>query len=657
MPDGEGALQELRQYWEFAAVCQFLHLFHHALRLSEFSSDELEIHLTTCPVEEKLIDLHVRLLKSLVGPLAARQISTENWQTYLQKEFAKTHAHSDIFAQGVDYVDLPLRSKVLVLHSLCERQFDNAERFRASLNTEEETEWRVEHVGSDAKGNVYWLFDDNRLYKEAPAPTIGKSRNQKKGKLKSGNKNDLPWELICSSMEEWQSFPERFKKSRSAVEKEFYLFLIEDALPKVLADLENKEKQRRVQEAMNNRKRSSRLQVRELEKMEQERQEQLIREQREQERSRRSQLDRKQREELERQRRIEAREQRIMEREARLHGLREDKGHVINPSDEDACAREQTTSQPATRRKRKRHDEFEERWYFDCVCGVHGDNLDDGTPMIACGKCGVWQHIGCLAQAPGAKADDVDIQKWEALDYVCNRCARHGNQERARVVSHNAGISSRGSDIHEVGPQAGRGNPIGSIGNGVASSVGHNRAKTSAMAGHPNWISNYVHSPKGVVARTAAGPGPDEAPSSVTPFVNTALHPSLESMALPHPASPAYYQPYSATAVLPSGVAPPAHKAITASVATSGTDTASAAAFLASLAAGYKPRPGPAAVESFPAPVSLVPAQQPGPPLSSNLIGSTECATPFLRPGGVSSDSEMKQNGLPVSTTEQGKPL
>ncbi|TPX57500.1 hypothetical protein SpCBS45565_g08189 [Spizellomyces sp. 'palustris'] len=656
MPDGEGALQELRQYWEFAAVCQFLHLFHDALRLSEFSSDELEIYLTTGPVvEEKLIDLHIRLLKSLVGPLAARQISTENWQTYLQKEFAKTDAHGDIFAQGSDYVHLPLRSKVLILHSLCERQFDNAERFRASLNTEEETEWRVEHVGSDAKGNMYWLFDDNRLYKEAPAPTIGKSRNQKKGKLKSGSKSDLPWELICSSMEEWQSFPERFKKSRSAVEKEFYLFLKEDALPKVLADLESKEKQRRVQEAMNNRKRSSRLQVRELERVEQERQEQLIREQREQEISRRNQLDRKQREELERQRRIEAREQRIMEREARLHELRDDKGHGINPSAEDAWEREQTTSQPATRRKRKGHDESEERWYFDCVCGVHGDNLDDGTPMIACGKCGVWQHIGCLAQAPGAKADDVDIQKWEALDYVCNRCARQGNpQVRPRAVSHNAGISSRTSDIHEV---AGRGNPIGSISNGFASSVVHNRTKTSAMAGHPNWISNYVQSPKGVVAPTSTGPGPDEAPSPVTPFVNTALHPSLESMALPHPASPAYYQPYSATAGLPSGVAPPAHKAITTSVATSGTDTASAAAFLASLAAGYKPRPGPAAVESFPAPVSLVPPQQPGPPLPSNLIGSTECATPFLRTGGLSSDSEVKQNGLSASTTEQRKPL
>ena len=34
----------------------------------------------------------------------------------------------------------------------------------------------------------------------------------------------------------------------------------------------------------------------------------------------------------------------------------------------------------------------EEDWQFDCVCGVTGTNIDDGTEMAQCGKpdCGLW---------------------------------------------------------------------------------------------------------------------------------------------------------------------------------------------------------------------------------------------------------------------------
>lgn len=37
-----------------------------------------------------------------------------------------------------------------------------------------------------------------------------------------------------------------------------------------------------------------------------------------------------------------------------------------------------------------------ERWLFACVCGVSGEGYDDGTSMIQCYKCGVWQHSSCV---------------------------------------------------------------------------------------------------------------------------------------------------------------------------------------------------------------------------------------------------------------------
>eukprot|EP00658_Telonema_sp_P-2_P055823 TRINITY_DN44378_c0_g1_i1.p1 TRINITY_DN44378_c0_g1~~TRINITY_DN44378_c0_g1_i1.p1 ORF type:complete len:174 (-),score=32.26 TRINITY_DN44378_c0_g1_i1:545-1066(-) len=43
--------------------------------------------------------------------------------------------------------------------------------------------------------------------------------------------------------------------------------------------------------------------------------------------------------------------------------------------------------------------EEEESWQFDCVCGVKGANVDDGTEMVQCGKqeCGLWFHSACVA--------------------------------------------------------------------------------------------------------------------------------------------------------------------------------------------------------------------------------------------------------------------
>ncbi|VVT46407.1 uncharacterized protein SAPINGB_P001198 [Magnusiomyces paraingens] len=37
-----------------------------------------------------------------------------------------------------------------------------------------------------------------------------------------------------------------------------------------------------------------------------------------------------------------------------------------------------------------------EHWTFDCYCGIHGEDYDDGTPVVACGGCEIWLHVGCL---------------------------------------------------------------------------------------------------------------------------------------------------------------------------------------------------------------------------------------------------------------------
>lgn len=60
---------------------------------------------------------------------------------------------------------------------------DEPDKFREHLESEEDAvQWRVDPVGYDKKGSTFWLFDDNRLYKETPKPKPTKKSNARKKK-------------------------------------------------------------------------------------------------------------------------------------------------------------------------------------------------------------------------------------------------------------------------------------------------------------------------------------------------------------------------------------------------------------------------------------------------------------------------------------------
>uniref|UniRef100_A0A7S2SMK6 Amine oxidase domain-containing protein n=1 Tax=Rhizochromulina marina TaxID=1034831 RepID=A0A7S2SMK6_9STRA len=44
---------------------------------------------------------------------------------------------------------------------------------------------------------------------------------------------------------------------------------------------------------------------------------------------------------------------------------------------------------------------FGRRWNFRCPCGKSGENYDDGTEMIECSRCKVWQHVVCVRLCKG----------------------------------------------------------------------------------------------------------------------------------------------------------------------------------------------------------------------------------------------------------------
>lgn len=146
--------------------------------------------------------------------------------------------------------------------------------------------------------------EDNRLYMETPLPedrpkppkqAAAKGRGGRKPPARrrfadsesaeataaEDNSGGQRWSLVCRTLDDWREFPARFQGSTNAAEKAFYRFLTDDLQPQVVEALEEKDRELELQRAMANRKRSDRLVVREIERMELEEQERRRRQEQE----------------------------------------------------------------------------------------------------------------------------------------------------------------------------------------------------------------------------------------------------------------------------------------------------------------------------------------------------------------------------------------
>ncbi|KAG0051855.1 hypothetical protein BGZ83_003256 [Gryganskiella cystojenkinii] len=466
-PDIHLRLLELRSMKDFAAICQFLHFFHGVFAMEDFETEVihpapqnigtcsrnwsgaqaqlLERLITSSPsfhasdasfkndLEQALvdpsqmpflIDLHARMLRQLTQE---KRISFDNWIPYAQKEFEKREDERNPWLdtdEASSFEDFSLATKLLILTNLCEWQLDDPERFRAKLKQEEEValDMRVEPIGYDAHERTYWFFDDNRVYRENPQPKKNTRKPKpsmppppkpkaapepRRGTRRSGRHNleaspepepepehetppitpGVEWEPVCITRQDWEEFANIFKRSKHPDEKALHTY-INQVLPEVLEVFKEKLAQQHI--------RDNRLKERE----------QRLKD-REEAVWERAEKKKKEQERIAKER--EARKQR------RLNGS-PSKG-ADHSEDEQA---------------KNEDDEQEEEgdWFFDCVCGVHGQNLDDGELMIACEKCNVWQHVACLKEEDMAQGGKV--KDWKALQFTCPRCILKEQKKIAR---------------------------------------------------------------------------------------------------------------------------------------------------------------------------------------------------------------------------------
>lgn len=279
------------------------------------------------------------------------------------------------------------------------------------------------------------------------------------------------WECIAITLAEYQEFLSTIQRSRDANEKTLRRRIEEEVLPviekraeaikqkqlKKLRDLENVQK-------MATAKRSSRLadKADRQAKEDEERQAEL----------RKAAELRMAHDEQEKARRLEevghvscnlivsnavqghesrrlTREQRLKEREVKrilheeeLARLEREASTAVSQQDgveHDQAERKRLSSrnlqnqQEAHRKELERltQDQEEDKWYFDCaVCGMHGENLDDGSHSVACERCNVWQHSNCH----GYTAEQCENENFHFICGSCRKKEKAAKEQKSGIV-------------------------------------------------------------------------------------------------------------------------------------------------------------------------------------------------------------------------------
>ncbi|XP_034033570.1 remodeling and spacing factor 1-like [Thalassophryne amazonica] len=170
----------------YAVICSFLERYGALLDLPELTFPQLERYLqdNSC-VPKLLVDLHVKLLRKI-----GKSVSADRWEKYLAKVCQEFNTAWAWELEQNGYRAMSMESKTGILKYLCECQFDENLKFKAAINEEDPDKMRLQPIGRDKDGQMYWfqLDQDNnvRVYVEEQDDLDGSS-----WKCIVRNRNDL----------------------------------------------------------------------------------------------------------------------------------------------------------------------------------------------------------------------------------------------------------------------------------------------------------------------------------------------------------------------------------------------------------------------------------------------------------------------------------
>lgn len=135
------------------------------------------------------------------------------------------------FDEDIDFYSLPLRSKILNLHLLCDIRLDSVD-VGAIYNCLEAESLRIDPLGYDSKGSTYWYFHGTRLYRED------------KVKSTNGSNESSVWQVICFTEDDWNKLTNSLNNRRES-ERALRKVLETEFLPKIPQFFQKKERNRR----------------------------------------------------------------------------------------------------------------------------------------------------------------------------------------------------------------------------------------------------------------------------------------------------------------------------------------------------------------------------------------------------------------------------
>lgn len=219
--------------WEFVFVSQFLRVFQGKFGFVCFTAEELENAFLESE-NSTLFGIFIQLLRTL---LPKRDVKQNTWQEVLEVELERRSSDRSLFDEGKRYVDLKPEDRVLLLKQLIYYLADHL----AASKDEQLKEFTknflnpdssgVKPIGRDASNNIYWYFDDLRLYREL----IGK-----KGR-RTG------WETVCLNFQDWEKLLSSFQKSSNSNEKKLYKYLKNELYPAVMPSVKEDEKEKELE--------------------------------------------------------------------------------------------------------------------------------------------------------------------------------------------------------------------------------------------------------------------------------------------------------------------------------------------------------------------------------------------------------------------------
>uniref|UniRef100_A0A8C7WZQ4 Zinc finger PHD-type domain-containing protein n=1 Tax=Oryzias sinensis TaxID=183150 RepID=A0A8C7WZQ4_9TELE len=209
-------------YPSFAEVCSFLERYGPALDLPEMTFPQLERYLrdTTAgersavmvlEVSKPLVDLHVKLLRKL-----GKSVTTDRWEKYLAKVCQELNSTWAWELEQKGYQEMSMECKSSILKYLCECQFDDNLKFKMMINDEDPEKMRLQPVGRDRQGLLYWMQLDQeqniRLYTEEQDDLDGST-----WRCIVRTRNDLAeaLELLKTQVEPSQNQEQNVAESRS----------------------------------------------------------------------------------------------------------------------------------------------------------------------------------------------------------------------------------------------------------------------------------------------------------------------------------------------------------------------------------------------------------------------------------------------------------